>query len=216
MHKDEHSDEMRIDANDEIENPDSTQATPDAPKNANEEIPRDERTIYTGIRIAGQWIDFEERLFLGGTVAMMVPSEFKEMEREIAKIKYPMERRPETILTDYPGTINILFSNLGEPMNNEDAATIRDGMLKIMRRMNPGIKPQSTGEEVIADKSIAYAEFTNPAIDGKLHNLMFFLEVAGKATMISFNCLTKSLKYWRKPAFEMMQSVKVITTPDEL
>ena len=209
MKKDGYSDETVKKAIDESEKPDPAKPSPEATQSANENIPRDERTIYTGIRIAGQWINFEERLFLGNKVAMMVPSEFQEMDREIAKIKYPMEQRPETILTDHTGTINILFSDLGEPMNNEDAVTIRDGMLKVMRRMNPGIKPQSTGEEVIMDRNIAYAEFTNPAIDGKLYNLMFFLEVAGKARMISFNCLTKSMKYWNKSAFGMMQSVKV-------
>jgi hypothetical protein len=38
---------------------------------------------------------------------------------------------------------------------------------------------------------------------------------SGKATMISFNCLTKSMKYWKNPAFEMMRSVKVETQKDD-
>ena len=173
------------------------------------QIPREERTIYTGIRISGQWIDFEERHFMEDKVAMMVPVEFKLMDEEVAKIKYPMDRRPGTILTDHTGTINILFSDLGEPMENEDAETVRDGVMRIMRRVNPGIKPQSTGLEELEGKKIAYVEFSNPAMDGKLYNLMFFLEVWGKATMISINCLTKSMKYWKGPAFEMMQSLKV-------
>jgi len=206
MGRDDFLDEKIIKMIDETEKPaSSTGATQDAKP----EIPRDERTIYTGIRITGQWIEFEERHFMGDMLSMMVPSEFAEMDKETAKIKYPMDKRPETILTDHTGTINILISNLGESMENEDAAVIRDGMLRIMRRLNPGIKQQETGLEVVMGKNIAYAEFSNPAIDGKLYNIMFFLEVAGKATMISFNCLTKSIKYWKKPVYEMMQSVRV-------
>jgi len=190
---------------------DAETETPPSRQGAKTEAPREERTIYTGLRIAGQWTEFEERRFLGGLVAMTVPAEFKEMSQEMAKIKYPMERRPETILTDHTGTVNILVSDLGEPMKNEDAATIRDGMLKIMRRVNPGIRPLATGVEAASDRDLAYVEFSNNAIDGKVYNLMFFLEAAGKATMISFNCLTKTMKYWKKPAYEMMRSVKVGT-----
>lgn len=206
-------DEKIIKMIDEAETPGAAQGTTQDEKT---EIPREERTIYTGLRIAGQWVEFEERRFLGDAVAMMVPSEFVKMNQEAAKIKYPMDRRPETILTDHTGTINILLSNLGEPMENEDAATIRDGMLRIMRRVNPGIKPQTTGVEVIAGKNIAYVEFSNPAIDGKVYNLMFFLEVAGKATMISFNCLTKTVKYWKNPAYEMMRSIKVNVLKEDI
>jgi len=212
MGKDDFLDEMIIKMIDEVEEP---AAASSQAQDAKTEIPHEERTIYTGLRIAGQWIEFEERRFLGDMIAMMVPTEFTEMDQESAKIKYPMERRPQTILTDYTGTVNILFSDLGEPIKNEDAETIRDGMMKIMCRVNPGIKPQATGLEVIADKNLAYVEFSNQAIDGKVYNLMFFLEVAGKATMISFNCLTKSIKYWKKAAYEMMQSVKVESPQDD-
>ena len=79
-----------------------------------------------------------------------------------------------------------------------------------MIRMNPGIKPQSTGKEAISDKNIAYVEFSNPALDGKLYNLMFFFELDGKTLMGSFNCITKSMRYWQKPALEMMRSIKVL------
>ena len=212
MANNDYLDEKIIKMINEVE---TSESPPGADQDDKEDIPREERTIYTGIKIAGEWIDFEERLFLGDMVAMMVPMEFREMEQDKAKIKYPMERRPETILTDYTGTVNILFSDLGEPMKNGDAETIRDGMLKIMRRVNPGIRPLSTGLEEVSGKNIAYAEFSNTAIDGKIYNLMFFLEVAEKATMISFNCLTKSMKYWKKPAFEMMQSVKIIEPEDD-
>ena len=57
---------------------------------------------------------------------------------------------------------------------------------------------------------IAYVEFSNNAIGGKLYNLMFYLNVNGKPLMGSFNCLTKDMKYWRPVAVEMMQSIRLI------
>ena len=67
------------------------------------------------------------------------------------------------------------------------------------------------GVEVISDKNVAYVEFTNTAFDGKLYNVMLFLEVSKNTLMISFNCLTKAAKQWKKPVFEMMRSIRLIS-----
>jgi hypothetical protein len=146
---------------------------------------------------------------------MMIPKEFTDMDLETAKIKYPMEQRPQTILTDSTGTVNFLFSYMDQQITNDETEMVRDKLLSIMMRVNPGIKPQTRGKEVISGKNTAYVEFSNPAIDGKLYNLMFFIELDKRVLMGSFNCLTKSAKYWQKPAFEMMQSIKVLSSTDE-
>ena len=175
-----------------------------------------EQSIYTGIKIQGQWIEFEERLFVDDKITMMVPLEFENMDVEEAKQKYPMEQRPETILTDSTGTINILLRYMGDPISNEDTEMIRDELLTIMCRMNPGIKTQSTDVKVVSGKNIAYVEFTNPVMDGKLYNLMYFLEVEGKTLMGSFNCSAKSAKHWKSSAYEMMQSIRLADEASEV
>ena len=207
MKKDDHLDEKIIKMIDQVETPEATTVPATDIKT---ETPPEERTIYTGIKIDGKWIEFAPRLFVEDKISMMVPKEFKDLDLEIAKIKYPMEQRPQTILTDYTGTVNIIFNYMDEKIANNDIEMIRDRLLAMIQRMNPGIKPQSTGKEEIEDKTIAYVEFSNTALDGKLYNLMYFLEVDGKALVGSLNCLTKSMKYWKKPAFEMMQSIKIL------
>jgi len=207
MSKDKHLDDKVIEM---ISKTEQLKAVSAEPEENRENIPPEERTIYTGIKINGKWIEFEERLFIEDKLAMMVPKEFTEMEQEKAKLKYPMEQRPGTILTDYTGEINILFSYTDEEITNEDTVMIRDKMLAMMSRVNPGIKAQSTGEKVISDKKVAYVEFSHPTIDGKLYNLMYFMELDGRTMMGIINCLTKSMKYWKQHAFEMMQSIQVI------
>lgn len=212
MRKDDYLDEKIIKMINQVENPESTSVISSETKT---EILPEERTIYTGIKIEGKWIEFEKRSFIDGKITMMVPKEFAEMELEMAKIKYPMEQRPETILTDDMGGTNILLTHMDTPTNNETMAKIRDGLFYLMHRINPGIKMQSTGEEVIDNIDVAYVEFTNPVMDGKLYNLMFYLDLEGKPLMGNFNCLTKAMKYWQKPAFEMMQSIKVLAQKGE-
>jgi len=173
-----------------------------------------EQSIYTGVKMQGLWVEFHECQFVSNKITMMVPVDFEEMEPEQAKAKYPMEQRPETILTDITGAINILFRYMGDPVTNEEIESVRDALLAIMCRMNPGIKKQSTGLEIVSGKNIAYAEFTNPVMDGKLYNLMYFLEVEGKTLMGGFNCPSKSAKFWRNPALEMMQSIQIKETEE--
>lgn len=171
---------------------------------------QDKRTIYTGIKIEGKRIEFEKRLLAKDKIRMMVPKEFMVMDAERAKIKYPSEQRPQTILTDYSGSINLLFNLMEQDTAEDEAEKVRDHLFKIMQRVNPGIKPLAMETEVVFGRNVAYVEFSNPAMDGKLYNLMFYLRVEGGILMGSFNCSSKVMKYWKQPAFEMMRSIEVL------
>lgn len=169
----------------------------------------EKRSIDTGIKILGKWIYFERRPLAKEKITMMVPKEFVPMSSDMAKIKYPSEQRPETILTDETGTINLMFQYMEGEGNNATIESFRNQIFGMMKRVNPGIKEQEIGLVDVAGKQIAYVEFSNPAMDGKLYNLMFYLAVEGQPLMGSFNCRTKEMKYWRSAAFEMMQSIEM-------
>ena len=206
MDKKDFLDEKIIEMMNEVEQP----PMPIVEENVStEEIKPEDRTIYTGLKIKGQWIYFEERLFVEDKITMMVPEDFVEMSEDAAKTKYPSEQRPETILTDSTTAINLMFNYMDQKLTNENVAELRDQVIDGMQRLNPGIKPQERGVEEVRDKTIAYVEFTNPVLDGKLFNLLYFLEVEGRSLMVSFNCPTKNIKYWKKAAYEMMKSLKI-------
>lgn len=173
------------------------------------QIPPEERSIYTGIRIEGAWIYFERRFLQEEVISIMVPKNFTPMSPEAARFKYPSEHRPQTILTDSSGAVNLLFQQM--------AGTVPDGIdafrnltFGMMKRINQGIKVMEQGMTEAAGKEIAYVEFSNPTMDGKLYNLMFFLEVDGIPYMGTFNCRTKCMKYWTKAAFEMLKSIETV------
>lgn len=179
------------------------------------QIPPEERSIYTGIRIDGVWIYFERRFLQEEVISMMIPKNFTPMSPEAARFKYPSEHRPQTILTDTSGSVNLLFQQM--------AGTVPDGIeafrnltFGMMKRINQGIKVMEQGMTEVAGKEIAYVEFSNPAMDGKLYNLMFFLEAEGSPYMGTFNCRTKGMKYWKKAAFEMLKSIEVVEKTKEV
>ena len=184
------------------------------PKAASEEIPtgevKPEASIYTGLKIKGQWTEFEERSLLGDKITMMIPKKFTEMNLATAKKKYASDQRPNYILSDKSGTINLLFEHIEAKVTNEEIESMRDQVFGLMKKTNLGIRKHSVGAETVSDKTIAYVEFTNPAMDGKVYNLLFFVELDEQVLMVSFNCRTKSMNFWQKSFFEMMKSLTIV------
>ena len=174
----------------------------------------EKQSIDTGIKILGRWIYFERRSLAKETITMMLPKDFVPMSSDIARKKYPSEQRPETILTDETGTINLMFQYMEGEESNTTIESFRNRIFGMMKRVNPGIKEREMGVVDAAGKQIAYVEFSNPVMDGKLYNLMFYMSVKGRPLMGSFNCRTKEMKYWRTVAFEMMQSIEMVESEE--
>ena len=145
---------------------------------------------------------------------MMLPTNFVPMSQEIAKIKYPSEHRPETIFTDETGTINLMFQYMEGDVTDTTIETFRNQVFGLMKRVNPGIKEREIGMMDVAGKQIAYVEFSNTTMDGKLYNIMFYLAIKGQPLMGSFNCQTKEMKYWKPVAFEMIRSIEVVESEE--
>lgn len=174
----------------------------------------EKQSIDNGIKILGRWIYFERRSLAKETITMMLPKDFVPMSSDIARKKYPSEQRPETILTDETGTINLMFQYMEGEESNTTIESFRNQIFGMMKRVNPGIKEREMGVVDAAGKQIAYVEFSNPVMDGKLYNLMFYMSVKGRPLMGSFNCRTKEMKYWRTVAFEMMQSIEMVESEE--
>lgn len=174
----------------------------------------EKQSIDTGIKILGRWIYFERQPLAKETITMMLPKDFVPMSPDIARKKYPSEQRPETIFTDETGTINLMFQYMEGEESNTTIESFRNRIFGMMKRVNPGIKEREMGVVDAAGEQIAYVEFSNPVMDGKLYNLMFYLAVKGRPLMGSFNCRTKEMKYWRSAAFEMMQSIEMVESEE--
>lgn len=217
MKKEEFFDEQILDMINQSEqkNFNNADAFSNEDKNVENKAP-EERSIYTGVRICGKWIYFERQLLAEDSISMMVPRNFVPMTQEAAKIKYPSEHRPETILTDETGTINLMFQYMEGEVDSETIETFRNQVFGLMKYANPGIKEREVGEIDIDGHRIAYVEFTNNALGGKLYNLMFYISIKGRPLMGSFNCITKDVKYWQPVAVEMMKSIKVMEDEKEM
>lgn len=218
MKQDEFFDEQIIDMINQAEDKAAASASNQFEKSEkagdNVQASAEKQSLDTGIKILGRQVYFERRPMAMETITMMVPNDFVPMSPDMARKKYPSEQRPETILTDGTGTINLMFQYMEGEESNATIESFRNRIFGMMKRVNPGIKEQETGLVDAAGQQIAYVEFSNPVMDGKLYNLMFYLAVKGKPLMGSFNCRTKEMKYWRTAAFEMIRSIEPVESEE--
>jgi len=169
-----------------------------------------EQSLETSFTVDRKKVEFERKVMIDDKLTIMLPADFVEMDTATAKLKYPSEQRPPIIFTDPSGFVNFWVSPTEEFMPEDEIENVRDQIFAMIRRLNPGIKPQESGVEIASEKKIAYIEYSNPVVDGKVYNLMFLFEMDKKMTMACFNCLTKDSKYWKKPMLEMLKSMEFI------
>lgn len=171
-----------------------------------------QQSIFEGqVKIGGQTYEFKERPFYDSRVLLHVPEDFKEMPRQQRELKYPSAQRPEIILTDEAtGSINIMLNRIDSPLGEEQVKELKDGMMSILKKVNPSNIFFTDGVEIINDKNIGYFEFKSSALDSFIYNLMFFFELDGKTVMGTFCCKYEDYGDWREIAFQMMKSVRVI------
>lgn len=170
------------------------------------------RNIEEGtIRIGNEEYKFEERAFFDEALWVLVPDSFQPMPLSMQKLKYPYEQRPEIVLTNPTGTVNLTFNRVDQQLQNEWVEKLTSGMKNMLRKMSPSNVFYEQQLEDVRGKKIGYFDFKSPGMDEALYQLMFYLELSGETLMGSFNCSYRQHKEWRDVAVQIVRSIR---TPD--
>ncbi|MEJ9214972.1 hypothetical protein P4S83_10790 [Aneurinibacillus thermoaerophilus] len=167
----------------------------------------------TLIKIKGEIIPFEEKNLLENKVKIPLPKTFTIMSPEMASLKYPSERRPELIYTNETASINMAFSHTQNPLNDTDMGAFKNSMVQILRQTQPLARWFEEGIRNVNGKNIGFCEFLAPSFDANIYNLLFFVELEGRALLCIFNCVEEEMKSWKPIARGIMDSLKI--TVDE-
>jgi len=155
-------------------------------------------------------VKFEKKSFLGNKIELMVPSHFKPMTEQMMNIKYPNQaQRPALVLTDDAGEVNLVMSQIPQPLKPEQVGAFKDYQITALKRMHPGAKWGESGVKAINGKQVGYFKFTADAVDQPIFNYYFFTDMDGKILLLSFNCIEKLLPKWKDAAETMVSSLKV-------
>ena len=168
-----------------------------------------ERDIRKGkVIVAGKSMAFKEREIIKKRMWMWMPEDFGPLSKDLARMKYPNENRPDIIYTNQKTTVNVTFSHKEDKLREGQEEEIRDYMEQIVKRVHPTsevIDKKTTAAEQI---QLAWFDFVTPAIDTDIYNLMFFASLRGRLLMGGFNCLASDRDEWKELFIQMLTTVR--------
>ncbi|NQZ84152.1 MAG: hypothetical protein HRU03_00390 [Nanoarchaeales archaeon] len=144
-----------------------------------------------------------------GDLEIKIPSSFEIMDDEIAQIKYPSINRPELIYTNSDGSTNLAFKRTESSVTNNQISEVKDLFSQMFKNLYPSATWYDENIYEVNGKNIGVLEFSTPAIDTEIYNYMFFFEMNGKVTLVTFNTLLEQKGNWEVLAEEIRNSVKI-------
>ena len=165
-------------------------------------------SLEEGFFIKEELMEFEKEWLFDHKMQIMLPASFTDMTMEMAKLKYPMEQRPQVIKTNEGTDINFTFSLINQPLVNSQVKQVRDSLKKIIKRVRPDMRFMEEGLEETEERTIGWYELTYNGLDEKLYNIMYFTPVDGKMMHGIFNCPIREAENWKPVVFQLMRTIQ--------
>lgn len=146
---------------------------------------------------------------LNGKVELKAPSNFGPMPKEILELKYPSSRRPTEVLSDKTGGVSLAFNHTQNMLQPYQINEIHQYMSKVFRNLHPSAT--WFRDEVIEQSGSKFfvLELITPAIDTKIHNIIYGTSVDGRLLMVAFNTTVQQSKEWLPIGKKIMSSIIV-------
>lgn len=132
------------------------------------------------------------RSVLNGTVVILVPTDFELMSKEMARLKYPSERRPPIVFTNYDGTVNITVKPTDQRMSQTQIPIAGMSLARSLKSAYPSQSVRA-GIAEVGGREIFLVDMRTPALDTEIRNLVAGASVEDRLVMFSFN-VTRELE----------------------
>lgn len=155
-------------------------------------------------------IELEPRTVLDGRVSLLVPKSFAEMSRELLEAKYPMARRPEYVLTNEAGSVNLAFNHTRTPLTAVTFQTAVPQIEQTFRGLVDSVDWIGRSQMTIAGAPWFTFEFRSAAVDTKIHNLMIGGILENRLLLVAFNATESEANVWLPVANAIVKSLRVV------
>jgi len=144
---------------------------------------------------------------LNGKVSIYAPKEFGAMPASILEIKYPSSRRPTEVLSDSTGGVTLAFNHTSNSMQPSQVKEAHTSISKMFHNMYPSAI--WLRDEVIVQNGQTFMvmELITPALDTKIHNIMYGTSVDGRFLLAAFNTTIEQSKKWLPIGQKIMSSL---------
>ncbi|WP_051236259.1 hypothetical protein [Paenibacillus pinihumi] len=161
------------------------------------------------LEVGGETLTFVTQELMDRRLSMKLPRNFQEMSEEMARIKYPSDRRPQLIFTNETGTVNLAFTHTASPVEKAEVGQFTEVMTASLRKAQKLRKWHGSGMLDTDETTVGYCEFVSPTLEEDIYNLMGFLSMEERALLCTFNCLGDDMKEWQPMAHAMMRSIRL-------
>ncbi|MDE6887897.1 MAG: hypothetical protein K2P45_04530 [Eubacterium sp.] len=153
-------------------------------------------------------LQFQEREIIKDLLWIWMPKEFAPLGKELIKIKYPNENRPDIIYSNQETTVNVSFSHKQEKLEAGQEEELRDYMAVVIQNLYPTCSILHKESVTLGENLVAWMDFVTPAIDMQIYNVMFFTPLKGRLLMGSCNCLAQDKEDWQDLFVQMLASIR--------
>lgn len=168
-------------------------------------------TLETGMYINNQIVEFERRTYFDEALSVLLPVSFVPMPEEQAKIKYPVEQRPQVIESNLDGSVNFTMSYFPMKVQPDELARTKDTFRTAVTVMNPAVLFFDDKVQPLGKTNLAWFDYRGYALDDQIYNLMFATTIEGKLLFGTFNCRFADFGEWKPAVIQMIESMEDIT-----
>lgn len=174
-----------------------------------------EQILEKGICIGGQLHQFKRRELFDNKLSIVLPKNFTLMEESLAKIKYPMESRPQVIYMNVSGDVNFAFSHLDNQIEPEQVNDCCAHFRAVTAKVNPAYIFGESADETMDRVQLSWFEFVSFAIDMDIYNFMYIANVEGKILHGMFNCPAEAAEDWKIVIRQVVRTMKDLTIREQ-
>jgi hypothetical protein len=173
--------------------------------------------ITTGaVVVRGQRVNFEKKQLFDGKLEMILPKDFQAIAPENL---YKPETKPDLLLVDDSGTIQITLTHLSKKaVNDGEVIAHKNAVQGILRQMNPSIEWLEGGAKKINEKPLVFFEFLTSMLGAEVYNLTFFFRLNQRIFTGSLVCGGQEIKGWKQIFHQMLGSITIVESenPEDL
>ncbi len=146
---------------------------------------------------------------LNGKVSVLAPNNFGPMPTRILEMKYPSSRRPTEVLSDKTGGVSVAFNHTYDAMQPYQITEAHVAFSKTFHNRYPSAK--WIRDEVIKQNGSVFMvmELITPALDTKIHNIIYGTSVDGRFLLVAFNTTVEQSAEWLPIGKTMMSSLRI-------
>lgn len=138
-----------------------------------------------------------------------IPDELNTMSESVWTLKYHDLPRPEFVVTDKNGEVNLLISLTKQPAAEKQLGAYKDFRIAEMKKRRADVTIMEDGTKEINGKKFSFFTFLTQASDQKIFNIYYFTILNGRVLCFTFNCPEKRKPEWSKKADAIMETVQV-------